>query len=72
MYNILFALINSIIYLVENKKKESDIMKTMKYGFINTSAFNRVLRNINKDCNYADVKENLAKLTKTTIKVLSK
>ena len=47
-------------------------MKTIKYGFINTSGFNRALKNVNKDCNFADVKKNLVKLTKTSIEILSK
>ncbi|WP_268065249.1 hypothetical protein [Clostridium estertheticum] len=44
----------------------------MKYGFINTSAFTKAIKNINKDSDFADVKENLAKLTKTSIEILSK
>jgi hypothetical protein len=46
-------------------------MKTMKYGFINTSGFNKGIKNISKDSNFADVKEKLQKAAKISIEILS-
>jgi|GEM_PF-4729567 len=46
-------------------------MKILKYGFINTSEFNKSIKNVNKDSNFADIKDNLQKVTKNSIEILS-
>ena len=46
-------------------------MKIMKYGFINTTGFNKGIKKVNKDSNFADIKDNLQKATKRAIEILS-
>ena len=46
-------------------------MKTMKYGFINNSEFNKGIKGVNKDSNYEHIKENLHSVTIRSKKLLS-
>jgi len=50
--------------------EENTIMKTMKYGFINTTGFNKGIKNISKDSDFSYVKENLQKVSKVTMQIL--
>jgi len=43
----------------------------MKYGFINTTRFNKGIKKVNKDSNFADIKDNFQKSTKRSIQIIS-